>query len=180
LKAFESQFLSQGAARRMATHITDYISVQQRAVDLGCMVPQGIALLPVNFDSATARTDFLQLSEAATVRTLFRNNSLPIEELLPASERAPYIQNNAFEWVAPTLFISSALLTQNQVAAEVALHVLASYIKDFFKGMTGTKTVKLDIVVEKKGDRSCKKISYEGDVAGIDTLSDVIRQIADE
>lgn len=164
----------------MATNITDYINVHQRAVDLGCVVPQSIALLPINFDSAQARTDFLQPSEAATVRTLFRNNNLPIEELLPVSEHAPYIQNNSFEWIAPTLFISSALMTQNQVAVEVALHVLASYIKDFFKGITGTKTVKLTIVVEKKGDRSCKKIDYEGDVAGMDTLPEIIKHIANE
>jgi hypothetical protein len=81
----------------MATNITDYISVHQRAADLGCAVPHGIALLPTNFDSATARADFLQRSEAATVRTLFRSHNLPIGELLPASERSPYIQDNSFE-----------------------------------------------------------------------------------
>jgi hypothetical protein len=154
----------------MATNITDYISVHQRAADLGCAVPQGIALLPMNFDSATARADFLQRSEAATVRTLFRSHNLPIGELLPASERPPYIQNNGFEWLAPTLFISSSLMTENQAAVSVALNVLSGYILDFLKGMLGTKAVKLDIVVEKRGNRSCKKISYEGDVIGLNTL----------
>jgi hypothetical protein len=164
----------------MTTKITDYISVRQRASELGCTVPTRIAILPTNFDFVAARTDFQQLSEAATVKALFRTNNVPLDDLLPASERAPYIQNNSFEWLAPTLFISSSLLIDNQAAVSVALSVLSNYITDFFKGVPGQKTVKLDIVVERNGDMSCKKISYEGDVNGIDSLVDVIRQISNE
>jgi hypothetical protein len=71
-------------------------------------------------------------------------------------------------------------MTENQAAVSVALNVLSGYILDFLKGMPGTKTVKLDIVVEKSGNRSCKKISYEGDVIGLNTLPDIIRQVSDE
>jgi len=60
------------------------------------------------------------------------------------------------------------------------LSVLSNYITDFFKGVPGQKTVKLDIVVERNGDMSCKKISYEGDVNGLILFVDVIRQISNE
>ena len=165
---------------QMATAISDYIQVDERAADLGCVVPRGVVLLPANFNSATTRADFLQPSEAATVRALFRNNNIPIEDLLPEPERPRYIQNNSYEWVGPTLFISATLASENQLLVELGLHVLASYISDFFRGMTGAKTAKFAIVVERRADRTCKKINYEGDVSGISAVSDLIKQISNE
>lgn len=164
----------------MTATVVDYVNVRERAASLGCVVPERIAILPVNFDSVASRSEFNQLSEAATVRTLFRTNHVPTDELLPKEERSPYIQNNSFDWVAPTLFVSASLWTQNPMAVSLALNVLASYITDFFKGAPGKKTVKLDVVIEKKGDHSCKKLKYEGDIAGLGPLSDIIRQIADD
>ena len=80
----------------MAMEIAEYISVRDRLAELGCLAPARIAILPVNFDSAVSRADFLQRSEAATVRTLLRTNGIPIDELLHEGENSPYIQNNAF------------------------------------------------------------------------------------
>ena len=162
----------------MATEISDYTSVRQRAAELGCTAPTRIAILPLNFDTAKNRADLQQLSEAATVKTLFRTNNIPLDDLLSSSERVPYKQNKSFEgWLAPTLFISSSLLIDNQAIVSVALNVLSNYLTDFFKGMTGRKTVKLDIVVENNGDASCKKISYEGDIEGLKSLADVLRKL---
>jgi hypothetical protein len=62
----------------------------------------------------------------------------------------------------------------------LALDVLGTYLTDFFKGIPGPKTVKLEIVVEKKRDRSCKMVRYEGGVSGINELPEVIRQLSDE
>jgi len=139
-----------------------------------------MAILPTNFEFVAARTDFRQLSEAATVKTLFRTNSVPLDDFLPPSERASYLQNNSFEWLAPTLFISSSLLIDNPAAVSVALGVLSNYITEFLKGTPGQKRAKLDIVVERSGDMSCKKISYEGDVEGIKSLAEIVRQISNE
>jgi len=164
----------------MTTTISDYITVSERAASLGCAVPDTMAVLPVNFDSATTHRDFRQRSEAATVRTLFRTNGLPLSEFLPPDERGPYIHDNAFELVFPALFISATLITQNPIAVELALHVLGAYITDFFKGIAGKRNVKLDIVVEKKGNRSCKMISYEGDAPGLEALPEIIRRVCDE
>ena len=165
----------------MGTTITDYTNVHERANHLGCTIPQCIAILPTNFVSAATRADFLHLSEAATVRSLFRGHDLSMDELLPAPERAAYIQNNSFEWVAPTLFVSSCLMTENPAAVNVALNVLSAYIVELFKGSPNTdRKVKIDIVVEKKGDWSCKKIHYDGDPSGLNELPPIIRGLSDE
>jgi hypothetical protein len=170
---------SKARCRGMTTTITDYVSVHERTAELGCQIPRNITLLPENFDSAQKTTDFLQLSEAATVRTLFRSHCVLLDELLPAEQRPHYIQYNSVDWVAPTLFISSAVMTENPTAVSLAISVLANYLSEFFKGMSG-KTAKLDIVVERKRDQSCKKLSYEGDVAGLSALPKIIQRLSDD
>jgi hypothetical protein len=94
--------------------ITDYIQVAGSADELGLHRPTGIAILPEYFETAPDHAHLRQRSEAATVKTLFRTNGLLLDEILPKSERIPYIQNNAFAWVGPTLFISSALMTDTR------------------------------------------------------------------
>lgn len=162
----------------MKTTVTDYVCVAERAIALGCQVPTGMTLLPDNFETATARVDLLFRSEAATIKTLFRNNQFPLTDLLPTGERAPSIHNKNFEW-APALFISAAMLSENPDAVSVALGIISNYATDFFKGM-GHKNVRLVIVVEKKKNHTCKKISYEGDIAGLSSLPEVIQKISDE
>jgi hypothetical protein len=48
-----------------------------------------------------------------------------------------------------------------------------------FKG-TPDKKIRLDIAVERKGDRVSKKLTYEGDAAGLDHIADSILRIGDE
>jgi len=162
----------------MTITVTDYVSVADRIAELGCNVPSGIAILPDNFPKAATRQDLLFGSEASTIRKLFKNNNFPIDDLLPVGERVGAIHNKHFEW-APLLFISVGLLSNDPNAVTVALGIIANYATDFFKGMSG-KNVKLNVVVEKKKDHTCKMISYEGDISGLSTLSNVIRRISDE
>ena len=164
----------------MAIETSGYINVSQRITELGCRYPRGLAFLPANFESASSIAEFRQHSEAATLKKLFRSAGLPHDEIVEQAQRPPYIQNNSFEWVAPTIFVSSALLSSDPNLVAVALSVIANYATDFFKGISGDKSVKLKLVVEKTKTKTCTRISYEGDIDGLSTLSDVVRSIADD
>jgi hypothetical protein len=164
----------------MTITITDYGRVDQRSAELGCLYPDGIAILPDNFETASGRPELLYRTSATTLRKALRVTSIPLSDLIPASERIPYITYKSFEWVAPTLFISAMVMSQNPTAVTVALGVLSNLITDFFKGIPGKKTAKLNVVVEKRIDKTCKKISYDGDIAGIISLAKVIKRISDE
>lgn len=161
----------------MPMTITEYVRVADRASELGCPIPTGIAILPENFTTAATRQDLLFGSEAATIRKLLKNNDLPLNDLLAAPERVASIHNKHFDW-APLLFISAALLTNNAHAVSVALGVIANYATDFFKGLPGNK-VKLNLVIEKR-DGSCKKLTYEGNAAGLASLPEIIRRVSDD
>lgn len=164
----------------MTTTISEYIDVRQRISELGCISPTGLALLPSNFETASAVSDFRQVSESATVRTLLRTSEVPLDEIFSKDRRPPYVQNNSFEWVAPTLFVSVGVLSQNVSYLSVALSVIANYATDFFKGMSGDNEVKMDIVVERSKSNVCKKITYKGPPEGLKDLPEIIRAASDE
>lgn len=164
----------------MNTTISEYIDVRQRITDLGCLSPTGLALLPSNFETAPNISTFRQVSEGATVRTLLRTSNIPLDELVSKEQRPPYIQNNAFEWVAPILFVSAGVLSQNPSYLSVALSVIANYATDFFNGMSGENKVQMDIVVERSKSNFCKKITYKGPPEGLKDLPEVIRAASDE
>lgn len=163
----------------MTTNISDYINVSDQLEKLNGIQPEGISILPVAFDALDSFSDQRSYSEASTVKTLMRNNNIPFSEIYKSSQKPKYIQNNSFEWVAPTLFISSFFLTQNPALVAIALSVIANYATDFLKGHSGEKKIKIDIVVETSQDKKCKKISYDGNVDGLKNLEKIIKEVGD-
>jgi hypothetical protein len=165
--------------RPMSTEISDYASVRERVASLGLEYPIGIVLLPDNFDIANSKEEFRQRPEATALRKVLEQAKVPVGQLV-ANSRPAYVVNRSSEWIAPLLFVSASLLTTNPTAVSVALGVLSNYITDFLKSFPGPKRVKFEIVVERKGDRVCKRISYEGEASGITSLSAVVKEVGDE
>lgn len=164
----------------MSIVVADYVNVADRAAELGCAFSSGITILPENFEQIDNSSQFLHRSEAATVKSLFRQNNIPLATLMPSSSESGYIQNNGFEWVGPTLFISAGLLSENANVASIAINVLSNYLTDFFKGLSGSKRVKFEIVVEKKSGGVCKRISFDGPPEALNALPAVIVSINNE
>jgi hypothetical protein len=159
----------------------EYLNVALRFADFGCRYPcTGIAFLPVNFESASSRADFLHASEAPTLKKLLKENGVPVEEIVTNEARPRYRKDKAFDWIAPTILISSALYTQNPSLVSVALGVLSNYATDFLKGMGGNNQVKLEVIVERTKSGSFKRISYSGPADGIKNLAEAVRIAHDE
>ncbi len=144
------------------------------------MSHDNILILPINYESINSESEIRFQSEAATVKTLFRQRKIPHSMFSWKALPTRYVQNNAFEWIGPALFISAGIFSQNELAINTALGVLASYIADYFKGRSGNNVAKLTIVVEQTKKKQCKKINYEGDAEGIKNLGEIIKSIANE
>lgn len=164
----------------MSWTTSDYASVDERISALGCVFPDGLAMLPNNFEWAAARTEFRMPDAGSTIRTVLRNGGLPTGSLLPPGERAPTINNNSSEWIGPTIFVSASLASQDPNAVSVALGLITNYLTDFFKGRPEPKSAKLAFVIERKRDRVCKKLDYEGPVEGLAALAEIARQMSDD
>lgn len=164
----------------MAISVSDYANVGKKAAELGCHYPDRMALLPINFESVTSVTEFLQASEAATIRKLFLSAGLPIDDIVSRSQRPPYVKNKSFEWVPPIVFVSAALYSQNPNLVSLALNILANYATEFFRGRGAPREVKVDVVIEKRKNEMYKRISYQGPITGLRDLSEVVREVVNE
>ena len=158
-----------------ATTITDYIDVRKKIADLGCRRPERMALLPSNFESATSIEELLQASEAATIRKLLLAGGIPLDDILDRSQRPPYVKNKSHEWVAPIIFVSASLYSQNSTLVALALNILGNYATDFFRGLHRAPAVNLNIVMGQKNG-AYKKITYHGPIEGLKDLAKVIRE----
>jgi hypothetical protein len=163
----------------MSTAVKDYLDVQMRLSELGLPNATGLTLLPTNLASAPTVGDLVQASEAATVRSLFRSAGLGFTELPDRTHGIRYVQNNAADWIGPTIFVAGSLWSQNPLAISVALNVVSNYLTDLFKGFKH-RAAKLDFIVERTKDGTYKQLIYEGDIEGITALEKVIRGLANE
>lgn len=162
----------------MGVDISDYVDVRERCSVLGFdSSPRSLTFLPRNFDSAPSRQELLYEGSLPTVRVLCRQAGLEAGKIEPPHEQIPHVAEEGFYgWVGPTLLVSYAYYTQNPDIINVALSVIAGYLADWFKGITGEKRVKLDIVVEsRKG--GFKRIHYEGTPEEMPRVAEVVSEV---
>jgi hypothetical protein len=161
----------------MRTEVLDYIDVKERCVELGCNIPTGLALLPINFDTASSKDELVHEDTASTIRKLWRKGGINETKIEKESEKIPYEQRKSLELAIPAVFVSWSLLSQDPNLVSIALNIISNYATDFFKGIVGEKKVKIDIVVEQNDNHKSKLIHYEGDVEGLSKLPQVIKEL---
>ena len=170
----------------MKTKISDYIHVSEKLDELGCRYSEGIAILPVNFETATPTTTIEHSFGALVIGKLFRMNDIPCSEIRRENEKPSYIGHRSFEWELPTLFFSPPLLLANQAIVTVALSIIANFLTDTLKKIarkqeaTGREqTCKLGMVVEtgKDNSKTYKEISYEGPIDGLSELDEIVKEV---
>jgi len=157
--------------------VSHYIDVRKRAKELGCNIPTSIALLPRNFEISTSKEELIHERTAPDVRTLWRQNGITETPLEQPGEKFPFVFEHAFEWIAPTIFISSALLSQNPHLMTIALNVISNYLTEWFRGIPrDSRKVKLRIITETKSGLY-EEIEYEGPPNGLKDLPGVIKEV---
>ncbi len=152
------------------------MNVRHRAEDLGLENPNGIALLPRNFDVASSRDELVHESTAPTIRILLRQSKLTETRLDSSRTPIPYILEEHLEWIGPTIYIGAYLLGQNPDILSPLLDTLSDYLRDFFKGL-GLNKARVTVVLEKTPDRVYKKLTYDGPAEQIKVLTPAIKKV---
>lgn len=150
--------------------INDYCDVPARSRELNLNEPTGIALLPRNFIDAGANGDLLHEASVQTIRSLFRQNNIVETRIEKHAHKIPVILENDSSLILPILFVSASIYSQNPQLVTIALNIMSNYATDFFKGIRGRKTVKLNVVVQNRNGNS-KRISYEGGQEGLKEIA---------
>ena len=163
----------------MSVTIATYIDVRQRALELGLDPITDFAILPRGFGTGSPDGAVADEADATTIRKLLNEAGLSVQQLRRSGRALPSVVQRSADWIAPTLFVGSMLLSQNPHAIELALGVMDSYISDFLKGRLGRGVVTLTIVVEKNRSREYCRVDYEGPPSGIKDLAEVVRRVHD-
>lgn len=159
----------------------EFPSVAARSVALGFDPPTSIALLPRNFVSATSAQELLDESSAATIHQLFRQAGVPEDRFDTAEAPFPSVAEHSVDWIAPIIFIGAAYASENSSMVNVALGVVANYVYELFGSLPGRRRVRLDVVVERDGSRTSKRVSYEGSAEGVQQLIPAVeRALSDD
>ena len=169
--------------------VSDYINVSSKLEELDCSPPEGIGILPEQFDTCTSTGEFAQLSRTRAVMKLFEDNHIPFSVIKKEGQKllgTRTASSGLSTWVGPTLFVSAALLAENPGIISLALNLLANSLTDFFKGareenpsLEKSNKVRLHTVFEDRPG-TYKKISYEGPLEGLKELNELIKQISDD
>lgn len=153
----------------------EHISVAERAAEIGCPIPE-IAVMPDNFATARSSRELRVRREAIALRSILVNANFPLGSFCNAAEHASFGEEDFMHWEA-SLFISSGLLKREPYVAAIAVSIIRDHLADYFVDEPG-RTARFALVVEKK-DRSCRKLVYEGDIAGLRALAQSVSAIAD-
>jgi hypothetical protein len=160
--------------------VSDFIDVKKKAREIGCNIPSHMALLPRNFETALYKEELIHEITTPTVRALWRQNGINETPIEKPEEKIPFIDEMAFEWVGPIIFVSAMLLSHDPHLVTIALNVISNYLMQWFKGIPrDSRKAKLTIIVETKSS-VYKKIEYEGPVDGLENLAEVIRGVHNE
>lgn len=165
----------------MTVSYSDGPSVSERAQQLGLAPPQGLTLLPRNFFEAESLEDLAHDRDVLTLRKLWRQAGIEETPLDSPEEPFPRLLERSASLVAPVIFVSGLLFSQNPTAVSLALNIVANYVTEFFRGRLFQGNVKLEVIVETKphGGRT-KRITYDGPVGGVHELSKAIEGLVNE
>ncbi len=150
----------------MQTQLSDYVDVEKRALELGCNVPSGLAILPTNFDAATSYDELIHESTTPTIRSLWRQAGISETRIEKEGSKLPQRSKKSWEWVSPLIFVSQWMLTN--AALPITINIISTHLSDILKGHRNDADVTLEFVVEtieqtKRGERrEYKRVSIKG------------------
>ena len=165
--------------------VSDYIDVSRKLKELGYTQPEGIGILPDQFDTCISADKPSLLRRTRTVVRLFEDNNIPVSIIEKEGQPVEYITIASSEWftgVGPTFLIPAALLAENPHIVSLALNVLADYVTDLFKGAKGgnAELERVTEKVEKDGSKTYRKVRCPAAPEVLKALPGIVNKIFDE
>jgi hypothetical protein len=186
----------------MMVQTRDFVDVAARARELGCQVPVRIALLPSNFSSVAHPVEFRYHAATPYVCSAWQSVGLedegpdaagvgdpgsgvssegrtpaPSPQSLVPSETGPQPPAPSASAKVPlAVFFGTGLQTGPEWCLTVALGMVSRVLALDLR-CASPRDVRLDVVVERPGERGCACIEYQGDAYGIVALTREVRKI---
>lgn len=138
-----------------------------------------ILILPNNVNDLNADILIYPSTTSSLIKE-FKTKGLVASILGNSEKQTAYQDNRSIDWFAPTLFVTSTLLSQNPELINIALNVISNYLTDIFKGIKKDPTAKLTLVHRDDIKMRYTKINYDGPVSGLTEVKDIIKKLGNE
>jgi hypothetical protein len=164
----------------MQVQTKTYIDVATRSRELGHRVPVGIALLPGNFSTAAHAGQFCYHAATPHVRSAWKSAGL--EDEGPEARESVELGTKDLELgtslvpVALAVFFGADFLAGPPWRLTVALGMVSSVLASHAR-RASPRDVRLNVVVERPGERGYACIEYRGDAFGIVALVREVRRV---
>jgi hypothetical protein len=89
-------------------------------------------------------------------------------------------EKRSIDWIVPTFFVSTSLLSQQPLLISLAINVISNYIYDTLKGEKAKINTKMSIVIKDEEKGLLKKVDYDGPVEGLPELAAIIKELYDK
>lgn len=136
-----------------------------------------ILIIPINWKKAEEPPHYA--SSTISALKVLRENSVPVASLDSIRSTTTFLDRRGLDWFAPTMFISGLLFSQDPMAINVALNVLANYVTDLFRGRSENPHIRLDIVYTSSKGKYSKEISYDGPASSLQDIAQILTSIED-
>jgi hypothetical protein len=146
----------------MTTTVSDFPNVIERLAELGCTVPSTLAFLPSNLDSASKSSELAVQGQATTLTKVLRQGGIEVGAVMPETAPPGFIHNKSHDWVVPIVFISAELMKTSPDIVGIAIDLIRDYLISLFKGLSGSKAIKAEIVVEKRKGGTYRRLPMTG------------------
>jgi hypothetical protein len=186
----------------MSVQTKDFVDVAARSWEFGFRAPVRLALLPGNFSTAANAGELCFHAATPYVRSAWQSVGLGDEgpsgtgvgglgsgvssegRTSAASPQSPVPSETGSQPLAPAasakvplaVFFGAGLMTGPEWCLTVALSMV-SRVLALDPRCASPRDVRLDVVVERPGERGCACIEYQGDAFGIVELVRVVRRI---
>lgn len=159
----------------MSYEIENYQEIIDLFTKCNIDLEKDICFIPENLSKTPKCSDFVYSETTSDLRKVFEEDSVLIEYL---TDDKPLLRaRKSADWFGPTIFIGFNTLTNNPHLIGVFQSLLSSYLYDFFKGISGGKKVKFEVIIERKKKQEFKKVKYEGTIDGISDLEGLIKSL---
>ena len=153
--------------------VLDYIDVDKKAKELGCIVPTKLCILPRNFPSATSKEELLHEENTATVTKVLKQDGIKFSPLENENEKFSKISEHDSIWAGPTLYFAATWCLQNPDIILQTISIITGFLKDSLKGLSGG-VVKLSVVTKTKTGKF-REVKYKGPVEGLKDVPDIVK-----
>jgi hypothetical protein len=162
----------------MPIRVKDCSDVTAKAEELGCRVPDSIAMLPGNFLTARSAAELRYHASVPSVRAALRSVGL-IDTGVGCKSRqlSPKSRASAGQPVNLTVFFGSGLLRRGAELVTLALGMVAAVLTERPGTEVDPKNVRLDAIVERPDSSGYTCLEYSGDAYELVALAKPVREI---